>query len=218
MSADDLLVISPVKEFTCADCGTTEADLMRLENDAPHCLGCADLDHLVFLPSGNTALTRRARKASTLSAVVVRWSRARKRYERQGILVEHPALELAEQQCLADEDARARQRERGKERRAVEDVAFQQRLSKEIVRLYPRCPAGRARAIAEHAGTRSSGRVGRSAAGRALEENAITLAVVASIRHEDTPYDELLMAGVSRPEAREQIRSLVDEVLNRWRT
>jgi len=191
---------------------------MRLENDAPHCLGCADLDHLVFLPSGNTALTRRARKASTLSAVVVRWSRARKRYERQGILVEHPALELAEQQCLADEDARARQRERGKERRAVEDVAFQQRLSKEIVRLYPRCPAGRARAIAEHAGTRSSGRVGRSAAGRALEENAITLAVVASIRHEDTPYDELLMAGVSRPEAREQIRSLVDEVLNRWRT
>lgn len=191
---------------------------MRLENDAPHCLGCADLDHLVFLPSGNTALTRRARKASTLSAVVVRWSRARKRYERQGILVEQPALELAEQQCLADEDARARQRERGKERRAVEDVAFQQRLSKEIVRLYPRCPAGRARAIAEHAGTRSSGRVGRSAAGRALEENAITLAVVASIRHEDTPYDELLMAGVSRPEAREQIRSLVDEVLNRWRT
>jgi hypothetical protein len=218
VSADDLLVISPVKEFTCADCGTTEADLMRLENDAPHCLGCADLDHLVFLPSGNTALTRRARKASTLSAVVVRWSRARKRYERQGILVEQPALELAEQQCLADEDARARQRERGKERRAVEDVAFQQRLSKEIVRLYPRCPAGRARAIAEHAGTRSSGRVGRSAAGRALEENAITLAVVASIRHEDTPYDELLMAGVSRPEAREQIRSLVDEVLNRWRT
>ena len=218
MSADDLLVISPVKEFTCADCGTTEADLMRLENDAPHCLDCADLDHLVFLPAGNTALTRRARKASTLSAVVVRWSRARKRYERQGILVEQPALELAEQQCLADEDARARQRERGKERRAVEDVAFQQRLSQEIVRLYPRCPAGRARAIAEHAGTRSSGRVGRSAAGRALEENAITLAVVASIRHEDTPYDELLMAGVSRPEAREQIRSLVDEVLNRWRT
>ncbi len=218
MSADDLLVISPVKEFTCADCGTTEADLMRLENDAPHCLGCADLDHLVFLPAGDTALTRRARKASTLSAVVVRWSRARKRYERQGILVEQPALELAEQQCLADEDARARQRERGKQRRAVEDVAFQQRLSQEIVRLYPRCPAGRAEAIAEHAGTRSSGRVGRSAAARALEEKAITLAVVASIRHEDTPYDELLMAGVSRPEAREQIRSLVDEVLNRWRT
>jgi hypothetical protein len=82
MKPDDLLVISPVKEFTCADCGTTEADLMRLEDEVPHCLRCADLDHLVFLPSGNTALTRRARMASTPSAVVVRWSRSRKRWSR----------------------------------------------------------------------------------------------------------------------------------------
>ena len=137
-----------------------------------------DLDHLVFLPSGNTALTRRARKASTLSAVVVRWSRARKRYERQGVLVESPALELAEEQCLADEDVRARQRERAREKRAVEDVDFQRRMAEEIVRLFPGCGVDRAEAIAAHAGTRSSGRVARSAAGRALEEHAVTLAVV----------------------------------------
>jgi hypothetical protein len=215
--ADDLLVISPVKAFSCADCGTTEAELMRLEDDKPHCLACTDLDHLVFLPSGNTALTRRARKASTLSAIVVRWSRARKRYERQGVLVEQPALKLAEEQCLADDDVRALQRERAREKRAVEDVDFQRRMASEITRLFPHCPAGRAEAIADHAGTRSSGRVGRSAAGRALEETAVTLAVVASIRHEDTPYDELLMAGVPRPQAREQIRAALDEVLDRWR-
>ena len=214
---DDLLVIAPVKAFTCADCGTTEADLMRLEDDAPHCLACTDLDHLVFLPSGNTALTRRARKASTLSAVVIRWSRARKRYERQGVLVEQPALELAEEQCLADADVRARQRERARERRADEDVDFQQRMAKEITRLFPNCPPARAKAIAQHAGTRGSGRVGRSAAGRALDENAVTLAVVASIRHDDTPYDELLMAGVPRQYARDQIRETLDEVLDRWR-
>ncbi|MFC5265919.1 DUF2293 domain-containing protein [Kribbella qitaiheensis] len=215
--SEDLLVISPVKAFTCADCGSTEADLMRLEDDAPHCLECVDLDHLVFLPSGNTALTRRARKASALSAVVVRWSRARKRYERQGVLVEQPALELAEVQCLADEDARARQRERARGKRELEDVDFQQRMALEIARLFPHCPADRAEAIARHAGTRSSGRVGRSAAGRALEENAVTLAVVASVRHQDTPYDELLMAGVPRSEARDQIRVALDEVLDRWR-
>ena len=172
---------------------------------------------LVFLPSGNTALTRRARKASTLSAVVVRWSRARKRYERQGVLVEHPALELAEEQCLADEDLRARQRERARGKREVEDVAFQERMAAEIARLFPNCPVDRAAAIAKHAGARSSGRVGRSAAGRALEESAVTLAVVASIRHQDTPYDELLMAGVPRSEARERIRPQLDEVLDRWR-
>ena len=72
----------------------------------------ADLDHLVFLAAGDAALTRRAKKASTLSAVVVRWSRTRKRYERQGILIEEAALEAAEQACLADEDARMRRRER----------------------------------------------------------------------------------------------------------
>ncbi|TDU91124.1 hypothetical protein EV138_4725 [Kribbella voronezhensis] len=214
---EDLLVIQPLKQFTCADCETTEAVLMRLENDVPHCLACMDLDHLVFIPSGNTALTRRARKASTLSAVVVRWSRARKRYERQGVLVEQPALELAEEQCLADSDVRERQRERAREKRAVEDVEFQQRMAAEISRLFPGCPAERAQAIANHAGTRSSGRVGRSAAGRALEENAITLAVAASVRHENTPYDELLMAGVPRSEARDRIREQLDEVLESWR-
>ena len=214
---EDLLVISPVKSFTCADCKTVGADLMRLEDDQPHCLSCMDLDHLVFLPSGNTALTRRARKASSLSAVVVRWSRTRKRYERQGVLVEQAALDLAEEQCLADDDVRARQRERAREKRADEDLDFQKRLTAEIIRLFPHCPAGRAEAIAQHAGTRSSGRVGRSAAGRALEENAITLAVVASIRHQDTPYDELLMAGVARHQARDGIRDQLDEVLLRWR-
>ena len=55
------------------------------------CLPCADLDHLVFLPSGDAALTRRAGKHSTLAAVVLKWSRARKRYERQGFLVEETA-------------------------------------------------------------------------------------------------------------------------------
>ena len=49
-----------------------------------HRLRTADL---VFLPAGNATLSRRAKQASRLSAVVVRFSRARKRYERQGVLV-----------------------------------------------------------------------------------------------------------------------------------
>jgi len=85
------------------------------------CLSCADLDHLVFLPSGDAALTRRARKHSMLSAVVLKWSRARKRYERQGLLVEDQALEQAERECLADSEVRARRKEREAERRAEMD-------------------------------------------------------------------------------------------------
>ena len=210
-----LLVIQPVRDWTCAECGGT-GDLLRMDDAGPLCLSCADLDHLVFLPSGDTALTRRAAKASNLSAVVVRWSRTRKRYERQGVLVEELALAAAEQQCMSDADARTHRRERDKARRAGADVEFQDRLAREILRLFPGCPAERAAAIAEHTGQRGSGRVGRSAAGRALDENAVTLAVVASVRHHDTRYDALLMAGVPRNLARERVRPAIDQHLAAW--
>ncbi len=58
------------------------------------------------------------------------------------------ALEDAEQQYLADEDARMRRRERDQERRAAQDVELQARMADEIARLFPRCPPGRAGAIA----------------------------------------------------------------------
>jgi hypothetical protein len=188
-----------------------------MHDAGPLCMACSDLDHLVFLPSGDAALTRRATKASSLSAVVVRWSRNRKRYERQGVLVEEPALALAEEQCMSDADARMRRRERDKDRRADVDSQFQTRLAEQIRRLFPGCPAGRATAIAEHTGLRGSGRVGRSAAGRALDEAAITLAVVASVRHVDTDYDSLLMAGVPRDMARARVQHVIDKVLDTWR-
>jgi hypothetical protein len=109
-----------------------------------------------------------------------------------------------------------RRRERDRERRAAEDVELQAAMVREIRGLFPRCPAVRAEAIARHTALRGSGRVGRSAAGRSLGEQAITLAVVASVRHEDTDYDSLLMRGVSREEARDRIRPTVDRVLACW--
>ncbi|NMO54139.1 DUF2293 domain-containing protein [Actinoplanes sp. TBRC 11911] len=213
----DLVVVQPAREFTCAGCGRTDGDMLMMDDAGPLCLTCADLDHLVFLPAGDTALTRRARKASRLAAVVVRFSRSRRRHERQGLLVEQAAIELAEQQCLSDEDARARRRDRERVRREAADESFQEELANEIGRLFPGCPAPRAAAISRHAAVRGSGRVGRSAAGRALDPDAVTRAVVASVRHEDTAYDELLMAGVPREEARDRIRADIDRVLNGWR-
>jgi hypothetical protein len=213
----DLVVVQPLKSFTCAGCGRTDADLLMMEDAGPVCLTCADLDHLVFLAAGDAAMTRRAKQASRLSAVVVRFSRSRKRYERQGLLVEETAVEQAEQQCLSDEEARARRRERDQQRREVADERFQQELAEHIGHLFPGCPPARAEAISRHTSIRGSGRVGRSAAGRALDPEAVTRAVVAAIRHEDTPYDELLMAGVERGDARERIRDDIDELLERWR-
>jgi hypothetical protein len=210
-----MVVIEPLNPWTCTGCGGS-GSLLFMERAGPLCMGCADLDHLVFLPAGDAALSRRARRASRLAVVVVRFSRSRRRYERQGILVEEGALEQAEAQCLADEEARARRRERDRQRRAGQDVAFGARLAEAVVQLFPGCPAGRAEAIARHAGLRGSGRVAHSAAGRALDEQAVTLAVVASVRHQDTAYDDLLMAGVPRGEARARVRPDIDRILAAW--
>jgi hypothetical protein len=215
-TAPDLVVVEPSTAFDCAECGDTGPYLIAAEG-GPLCLTCADLDHLVFLPAGNAALSRRAKKESTLAAVVVHFNARRKRYERRGVLVEESALARAEEQCLADADLRAARRERDRLRRADADLTYQAAMAAEIRRLFPRCPAERATAIAEHAGQRGSGRVGRTAAAKALDEQAVTMAVVASVRHLDTRYDELLMNGMARGAARERIRDDIERVLTRWR-
>ena len=87
----DLKVFISNRESKCDECGENighHAWIVLRGDKGAICLTCADLDHLVFLPSGDAALTRRSRKYSRLSAVVLKWSRARKRYERQGLLVE----------------------------------------------------------------------------------------------------------------------------------
>lgn len=215
----DLVVIEPEphKRRHCAECRQGPLRFHILEFNAVVCLDCADLAHLVHLPRGNAALTRRAREASSLWAVVIRHSRRRRRYERQGLLVEAPALARAETACLADAEARARRRARDAVRRAAEDVRFTAALTTEILRLFPSCPLSRAQAIATHTSQRGSGRVGRTAAGRALDEGAVTAAVRAAVRHEDTPYDTLLMSGVPRNKARARVAAGIDEVLAAWR-
>ena len=211
----EIVVVSALKDWSCAECGGS-GSLLTMDDKGPLCLGCADLAHLVFLSAGDAALTRRARKASGLSAVVVRFSRARKRYERQGILVEEEALERAEEECLADADVRARRRERERSRRAEHDLAFQAEMATEIVRLFPGCPRDRADEVARHTGARGSGRVGRSPAGRAFDPGALRRAVAASVRHRDTSYDELLMSGVERAEARLLVLDEVERILKEW--
>ena len=166
--------------------------------------------------AGDATLSRRARKYSPLSAVVVRFSRARKRYERQGLLVTPEAIERAEQECEADADKRAELREKAAVRRQADDRELVAAMTQLIAERYPGCPADEARRIAEHTAQRGSGRVGRSAAGRALDPQAVDLAVVAWIRHHHTDYDSLLMGGSDRSDARDMIRGDLSRVLAEW--
>jgi hypothetical protein len=193
-----------------------KGSFLVMEAERPLCLECADLGHLIYLPRGDATLTRRARKYSKLSAVVVRFNPARERYERQGAFIEEGALKKAEEECLSDADARARQRERAAILRVDDDEKVATSLAAKILDLYPRCPLEEARTIAEHAAQRGSGRIGRTAAGRRLEEESVRLAVIASVRHRHTTYDEILMRSADRPGARAQVRDEINEILRAW--
>jgi hypothetical protein len=217
----DLVVFEKVsQDGNCSECGAElfQGNFLSMEKGKPLCLACADLDHLVFLPAGDAALSRRARKHSPLSAVVVRFSRARKRYERQGLLITPEALDKAEEECADDAPERADARARAAMVRHEQDREFVESVLQAIRRQYPSCPLDEARAIAVHTGERGSGRVGRSAAGRALDPKAIELAVIAHVRHEHTEYDRRLMEGVERLDARQLVREQMHRILAGWKS
>ena len=94
--APELVVVQPLNTvWTCHRCGST-GDLLVMENPGPACLRCVGLGDLEFLSAGNALLTRRAKAKSARRAVVVRFSKSRGRYERQGLLIEPQALAEAQ--------------------------------------------------------------------------------------------------------------------------
>ena len=117
---------------------------------------------------------------------------------------------------MADIEARDRRRKREATRRAKLDREYVERFALRVRELFPRCTTGSEIAIAEHACLKYSGRIGRSAGAKSLNEEAIRLAVIAHIRHAETPYDKLLARGFERWEAREQVTAAVDQVLAQW--
>ena len=86
-----------------------------------------------------------------------------------------------------------------------------------ILELFPSCHAEEARAIAAHTAARGSCRVGRTSAGRALEPEAVTAAVLAAIHHIHTRYDQLLMRRWSRSDARDTVRDVIERIIESWR-
>jgi len=94
----ELVVIQPLSDtWKCHRCGGT-GDLLIMESPGPACLRCTGLDDLEFLPAGDALLTRRVKAKSARHAVVVRFSKSRRRYERQGLLVESRAFAEAQRE------------------------------------------------------------------------------------------------------------------------
>jgi hypothetical protein len=215
-----LVWISHRDDERCAACGITigKGNVIQINaQDGLRCATCAGFGDLVYLPSGDPALTRRAVAHSSRSAVVVQFSRARKRNERRGSLVEPAALERAEAECREDSARREALRARRRVRDEAADRAYVARFAEAVVAHFPHCPREEADAIARRACEKSSGRVGRSAAAKAFDAKAITLAVRAHVRHQHTPYDELLAAGHEPSDARPLVAAAIEAVLARWR-
>jgi hypothetical protein len=131
-------------------------------------------------------------------------------------LVTSEAVRQAEQECLSDAEKRERKRLRDLGRREKQDAAYVQKMMTALRAQFPGCPADEAASIAEWTCQKNSGRVGRSAAAKDFDPQALRLAVIAHIRHEQTPYDELLMKHDDRAGARQEVRAAVDDVLARW--
>ena len=215
---NDLVVFITRSEGTCTECGEEfgRGNWIFLDGGKPFCMHCAGLDHLEHLPSGNATLTRRAGKLSPIRAVLVKWSRTRKRYEQQGILVKPAAIQQAEKECESDADVRARQRERAAEKRAALEPVYVCAVTEAIQQQFPGCPIDEVSSIAEWTCEKHSGRVGRSAAAKELDAKSLRLAVVAHVRHRHTPYDEILMNTGDRGLARSTVAKTIDSVLAKW--
>jgi len=204
----------------CAGCAAELArgDFVQVHREqGVRCLNCVGLGGLEFLPSGDAALTRRAAAGSARHAVVVKFSRARKRNERQGVLVEESALAKAREECAKDAAKRERVREKRRGRDLIADEEYRREFERCILKLFPSCPAQEAKTIAEHACRKHSGRVGRSAAAKEFASKAIELAVRAHVRHVHTEYDDLMARELDRFEARAEVRDGVVRMLEKWR-
>ena len=213
------MVVRCPQDEKCSRCrkSVPTGGIVRQEKSKKLCLKCAGLDHLEFLPSGDVAMTRRAAKHSMLSAPVMEFNRRSKRYERRGTLAEPAAISQARKECQADSGDRAQAREKAAVRREIEDAEYQKAFTERIRILYPGCPAKAAKTIALHACEKHSGRVGRTANAKKLEDRAVNLAVRAHIRHLHTNYDRLLEDGVLRKVAREQVLAKTNQVAAMWK-
>ena len=142
--------------FLCIEAGEKTTVSFTL---IPEDFVCYDVNMKLVVEPGifKAASTRRATKHSRIHAVVVQWSRTRKRYERQGILAEPKAIQRVMQDCLTDAEIRKIRRQREQQKREEMDLKYIEEFASKIRKLFPRCPAQEEVEIAQHACRKYSG-------------------------------------------------------------
>jgi hypothetical protein len=215
------LFISRRKLVICSRCSKEIKQGQKLlaldEKKKGVCEKCADLWALTLLPPGDVAMTRRSKKHSARTVVVMEWNNKRRRYNRLGQLVEPSAITAAKEECEQDRGKREEKQKKAAVKRAIDDKIYIDSFSQEIRKTFPNMPTSREQEVATHACEKYSGRVGRSAKAKEFDEEMITRAVVAHIRHKETAYDDMFGRGKRKREIRDDVKADISEVLRRWK-
>jgi hypothetical protein len=215
------IFLTKKEKLKCITCGKPiplgKSFVAESENHKGTCFACSPFVGYVMLPPGNVAMTRRSKKHSTLCGVVLAWNQRRKRYERQGQLVEEIAIEKARLECEKDQTIRDKKNKKAAITRKIKDREYKIAFAKAIRKRYPNCPAKRENHIAQHACEKYSGRVGRTANAKQFDEKMIDLAVEAHIRHAETDYDIRFGQGKSKKEIRSEVKYDINHILRKWR-
>jgi hypothetical protein len=208
-------------ESYCAGCGLgillSSGSRFKKEGENGFCLKCAGLNHLVFLPSGNPTLTRRASKYSSVKAIVKQINLTYKGYERIGILVEEVALQKAREECIFEEknpDIASSQKSRKQDKF---ESHYIETFSIQIQSHYPSCSKEDVLKIAAFAYRNYLGKTRPSFSFKKLNSENIDLAVRIHVLHYYTNYSELHRLGRDTENVRNQLLSTVNEIIGKWK-
>lgn len=214
------IFLTKKEKLKCNSCGKGipkgKSFVAESEKHKGICFSCSPFLGYVMLPPGDAAMTRRSKKHSTLCGVVLAWNQRRKRYERQGQLVEEIAIEKARLECEKDKAERELKNKKAAVVRAIKDKEYIEAFAIAIRQRYPNCPVKREFKIAAHACEKYSGRVGRTADAKQFDATMIDLAVEAHIRHTETNYDNQFGKGISKQEIRSVVKNDINAVMRKW--
>lgn len=208
-------------ESYCAVCGLgillSSESRFKKEGENGFCLKCAGLNHLVFLPSGNPTLTRRASKYSSVKAIVKQINLTYKGYERIGTLVEEAALQKAREECIFEEknpDVTSSEESRKQDKF---ESHYIENFSIQIQAHYPSCSKEDVLKIAVFAYRKYLGKTRHSFSFKKLNSENIDLAVCIYVLHYYTNYPELHCLSRDTDNVRSQLLSKVNEIIEKWK-
>ncbi len=172
-------------------------------------------DGYVEFETGDAYLTRKVKQMANRVFIRMKRHKRLKVSRPVGILAPADVVVAAREEAAQTAEARQKKRAAGAASRQRKEAKTRNTVKQRMLELYPMMPSDEAEEITEHAFEVGSGRVGRSS--MVELDGKIELAVRAHVRHSHTDYDRLMDEGWDREDARDEVRSEIGKVIEKWR-